>query len=192
MTVESKELIPFGTTLSRLIIVLVLMGLAFAMVTGVWNVWLYSLVKPLPGSVMEGVDVKGREVIIQLIIASHMGGLASIIFCLKSLSEPAVGRNNGTDWAYLFRPVYGAVMALVFFMLIRGGTIVFAGGGADIGSLSGISTEQGDNQALTQLDLMRAYAGGIGGLIGMFSREGMDKLQEVSETLFGRGEKGKY
>ncbi|MEE9584020.1 MAG: hypothetical protein V3W51_00935 [Candidatus Brocadiales bacterium] len=60
------------------------------------------------------------------------------------------------------------------------------------GSLSAISTEQGDNQALTQLDLMRAYAGGIGGLIGMFSREGMDKLQEVSETLFGRGERGKY
>lgn len=112
--------------------------------------------------------------------------LGSIIFCLKSLSEPVTAREEGTDWAYLFRPIYGAVMALVFFMLIRGGPIAFASGSAELSSLAGAPTGQDDSQTLMQLDLMRAYAGGIGGLVGMFAREGMDKLQEVSETLFGR------
>ncbi|MEE9515020.1 MAG: hypothetical protein V3V54_03225 [Candidatus Brocadiales bacterium] len=115
---------------------------------------MYSLVKPLP-SLMQGVDVKGREMIIQLIIASHMGGLGSIIFCLKSLSEPVAGCDEGSDWAYLFRPIYGAVMALVFFMLIRGGPIVFAGGGAELTSLARTSEGQDGDQVLMQLDLMR-------------------------------------
>ena len=188
MSTESNEPEALGVHLRRLIVVLVLTGMAFALLTGVWNVWMYSLVKPLP-SLMQGVDVKGREMIIQLIIASHMGGLGSIIFCLKSLSEPAAGCDEGSDWAYLFRPIYGAVMALVFFMLIRGGPIVFAGGGAELTSLARTSEGQDGDQVLMQLDLMRAYAGGIGGLVGMFAHEGMDKLQEVAETLFGRSGK---
>lgn len=96
MAAETREFNTFSAPLRRLTIVLVLAGLAFALLNGVWNVWMYSLVKPLP-HVMEGVEIKGREVLIQLLIASYMGGLGSIIFCLKSLSEPCdySGRRDG-------------------------------------------------------------------------------------------------
>ncbi len=66
---------------------------------------------------------------------------------------------------------------------------VFAGGGAELTSLAGTSEGQDGDQVIMQLDMMRAYAGGIGGLVGMFAHEGMDKLQEVAETLFGRSGK---
>ncbi len=153
---------------------------------------MYSLVKPLP-HVMEGVEIKGREVLIQLLIASYMGGLGSIIFCLKSLSEPVTTQEEGTDWAYLFRPIYGAVMALVFFMLIRGGPIAFAGGNAELSCMAGASTGQDDSQTLMQLDLMRAYAGGIGGLVGMFAREGVwiSSKRSPRRCLAG-AEEGRY
>lgn len=72
-------------------------------------------------------------------------------------------------WWYFMRPFIGGTLALIFYFVIRGG---FLSTGADVTNISifGIA--------------------GLSGLVGMFSKNAIDKLREVFETLF-KSEAGK-
>lgn len=99
------------------------------------------------------------------------GALGSCIYAATSFATYAGNRKLISSWLwwYLLRPFIGGPLALIFYLVIRGG---FLTTGADATSLSiyGIT--------------------GLSALVGMFSKNAIDKLQEVFETLF-RSKEGK-
>ncbi|HHT9120012.1 MAG TPA: hypothetical protein ACFYD3_05665 [Candidatus Hypogeohydataceae bacterium YC41] len=134
-----------------------------------------SYQKAIEALLLKSQGGKPNEIIIGAIIAFIMGGVGSVIFCFKSLFEGTVEKPSLTTAGYmalLFRPLYGSLLALIFYFLIRGGLIAFSGGDVHI-------PKEGD-----PLDIMRASVAGVSGLVGMFAKEAMDKLREVFETLF--------
>jgi hypothetical protein len=69
------------------------------------------------------------------------------------------------QWWYLLRPFIGGAVALIFYMLIRGGMLSLA---------------SGDGTGLPSAFGMAAMAA----LAGMFSKQATDKLDDVFDTLF--------
>ena len=73
-------------------------------------------------------------------------------------------------WWYMLRPMIGISLALVFYFVVRGG-LLSAGAGADAVNPFGIAA--------------------VAGLVGMFSKQATDKLEELFDTLFHTsGERG--
>lgn len=100
-----------------------------------------------------------------ILIAAVMGLLGSLIYCITSFAS-YIGNNRfvarWTLW-YLFRPIIGIPLAIILYLALRGGVLNW---GSDVGSINeyGIAA--------------------ICGLVGMFSRQTIDKLREVFENLF--------
>lgn len=69
------------------------------------------------------------------------------------------------QWWYLLRPMIGGAVALIFYVLVRGGILSLA---------------SGDVNALPNAFGMAAMAA----LAGMFSKQATDKLDDVFDTLF--------
>lgn len=69
------------------------------------------------------------------------------------------------QWWYLMRPMIGGAVALIFYVLVRGGILSLA---------------SGDANALPNAFGMAAMAA----LAGMFSKQATDKLDDVFDTLF--------
>lgn len=65
-------------------------------------------------------------------------------------------------WWYILRPGVGVSMALIFYFVIRGGLLTTSSTG----------------------DVSPFGVTALGGLVGMFSKQAADKLQETFDTLF--------
>ncbi len=100
-----------------------------------------------------------------ILIAAVMGLLGSLIYCITSFTS-YIGSNRfvarWTLW-YLLRPIIGIPLAIILYLALRGGVLTW---GSDVESINqyGIAA--------------------ICGLVGMFSRQTIDKLREVFENLF--------
>lgn len=106
------------------------------------------------------IDVR---IILMVMIA---GGLGSFVHVSTSFGD-YVGNEKFTVnwiWWYLLRPFIGMMLAAIFYLVIRGG---FMTAGADTG---------------THLNPFGIAA--MAGLVGMFSKQATDKLDEVFTTLF--------
>jgi hypothetical protein len=99
------------------------------------------------------------------------GGLGSYVHASTSFVTYVGNRSLRASWTwwYLLRPFIGMALALIFYFVVRGGLL---SGGAQASEVSpfGITA--------------------IAGLVGMFSKQATDKLQEVFDNLF-RTQKGK-
>ncbi|HHT9140249.1 MAG TPA: hypothetical protein ACFYEA_07185 [Candidatus Tripitaka californicus] len=149
---------------------------AFHMLYLLLEVWKEGVLVPSPfiPALAKPYSLAGNEILIGAVIASIMGGLGSIIFCFKSIFD-GVERGSDTKAVYLallFRPIYGALLALIFYFLVRGGLIAFSGGSMNIPA------------KYPDIDLMRASTAGVSGLVGMFSEQAMTKLKEFFDSLF--------
>jgi hypothetical protein len=113
------------------------------------------------------ISYESRLILLVLLV----GALGSYVYAVTSFATYAGNRTLTFSWLwwYLLRPFIGGPLALIFYFVIRGG---FLSTGADAGSLSlyGIA--------------------GLSALVGMFSKNAIDKLQEVFETMF-RSKEGK-
>lgn len=116
----------------------------------------------------------GRELTISyearlILIVLLTGALGSFIHAATSFVTFVGNRTLVSSWRwwYLLRPFIGGTLALIFYFIIRGG---FLSAGADATNISifGIA--------------------GLSGLVGMFSKNAIDKLREVFETLFKSAE----
>ncbi|MFY9822039.1 MAG: IPT/TIG domain-containing protein [Thermoanaerobaculia bacterium] len=109
---------------------------------------------------------------ILLIIVLLSGALGGLVHALRSLYWYVGNRRLVWSWAlmYLLLPFLGITMALVFYLIIRGG---FFSPTATIDDTSPFG--------------FAAWAV----LVGMFTREAADKLKQVFETLLTKAEKGK-
>lgn len=101
-----------------------------------------------------------------LLIALLAGALGSYIHAATSFADFVGNRKLSGNWVwwYLLRPFIGMSLALVFYFVVRGGFISPSAGGSDMNPF-GIAA--------------------MAGLVGMFSKQAIDKLNEVFTSLFG-------
>ncbi|MBN2174289.1 MAG: hypothetical protein JW731_09165 [Bacteroidales bacterium] len=114
------------------------------------------------------IIISAEARLILLVLA--VGALGSFIHGATSFIS-FVGNNKlekSWTWWYFLRPFIGGVLALIFYFVIRAGFLSAGSGSEDI-SIFGITA--------------------ISGLVGMFSKNAIDKLEELFKTLF-KTEKG--
>ncbi len=101
-----------------------------------------------------------------LLIVLLAGALGSYIHAATSFADYVGNRKLSSNWVwwYLLRPFIGMTLSLVFYFVVRGGFISPNAGGADMNPF-GIAA--------------------MAGLVGMFSKQAIDKLDEVFTSLFG-------
>lgn len=100
-----------------------------------------------------------------LLLVILIGALGSFIHAATSFST-YVGNDSLKPswlWWYFLRPFMGMALALIFYFVLRGG-MLSGGAGAENISLFGIAA--------------------VAGLVGMFSKQATDKLEDVFDNLF--------
>ena len=153
---------PMSDRLRRLVgLVLLIFCLFFVLaVIALWPV--ESSERPV--AVLCGVKAMPRELNL-LVLAIVFGALGSLIHAAKSFASFAGNRALVASWTwwYALQPFVGMALALVFYVVIRGGLFA-SGSSASAVSPFGIA--------------------GISGLVGMFSKQATDKLNELFCSLF--------
>ena len=112
-----------------------------------------------------------RRLFLTVIMA---GALGSLIHNLISFGDYVGNRRLSGSWIWWFilRTPIGVALALLFYLVLRGGLIVPT-----------LPTTQGGATSATQLLNPHGIAA-ISALAGMFSKQATDKLREVFETMF--------
>lgn len=107
-----------------------------------------------------------------VLIVLLSGVLGSLLHSIRSFYEYAGNRRLVTSWAvmYFMLPFYGALMALVVYLVFRGG-LFSPSASVDETSPFGFAA--------------------IAALMGMFSHQAAEKLKEVAETLLSKPPHGK-
>lgn len=100
-----------------------------------------------------------------LLIAMAFGALGSFLHLAKSFATFVGNRALVGSWLwwYCLQPLVGIGLAVVFYVMVRGGLLSSGASAADISPCG---------------------PGGICGLAGMFSKQATDKLNEVFSTMF--------
>jgi hypothetical protein len=93
------------------------------------------------------------------------GGIGSYIHGVNSFVTYVGNRSFVVSWMpwYVLRPFMGIAMAVIFYVVVRGGVLVMSGGVSAV-----------DPYAMMT----------VAALAGMFSKQASDKLAEVFDTLF--------
>ncbi|MBN1612743.1 MAG: hypothetical protein JW940_39335 [Polyangiaceae bacterium] len=114
-------------------------------------------------STPEGFALSDEPRLILLVLLT--GALGSYVHAATSFVTYVGNRTLRASWTwwYLLRPFIGMVLALIFYFVIRGG-LLSAGTEATGVSAFGVAA--------------------IAGLVGMFSKQATDKLQELFDSLF--------
>jgi hypothetical protein len=94
--------------------------------------------------------------------------ITTILGYLEHASEKKDFERAYAPW-YVGRPLMGLLLGLVFYFLLRGGLLALA-------AYPSTST--------SPADLNAAALAGIGGLVGLFSKNAIEKLRELFNTLF--------
>jgi hypothetical protein len=100
-----------------------------------------------------------------LVLAVVFGALGSFLHVAKSFATFAGNRALVASWTwwYALQPLVGMALSMVFYVVIRGG---FFASGATASAVSPYGVA------------------GTSGLVGMFSKQATDKLNELFSTLF--------
>jgi len=106
-----------------------------------------------------------------LLLVVCAGGLGGMLHTLRSFSAFAGNRQLYVSWLewYFVRPLSGTLLALIFFLIIRGGFM-------------SNSFQNGSGPKVAGL-------AGAGALVGMFSEQAIEKLREIFGALFSTKEK---
>ncbi len=100
-----------------------------------------------------------------VLIVAIMGALGGLVYSM-TLFAHYIGRENFKTryWCwYVLRPLVGAIVAVIFYLAFRGAFFTFSN----------------DTQ-----NLNISYIAALGGLVGIFSQEAMEKLRELARNLF--------
>jgi hypothetical protein len=101
------------------------------------------------------------------------GALGSLIHSLTSFADYVGNRKLGKSWIWwlILRTPIGIALALLFYLVLRGGLIVPA--------LSSGNSGTNSTQFLNPYGIAA-----ISAMAGMFSKQATDKLREIFDTLF--------
>jgi hypothetical protein len=149
---------------------LVLLGLFLAYLF--IRLWPAGLEENTKGSALQTIHLWRSSIVFNITLDARLfllvmvaGGLGSFIHTATSFGD-YVGNDKLSStwlWWYILRPFIGMALAVVFYLVIRGG---FLSAGTEAGQINpfGIAA--------------------LAGLVGMFSKQATDKLDEVFNTLF--------
>jgi hypothetical protein len=100
-----------------------------------------------------------------ILIVLCAGALGSYVHAATSFASYVGNRRLVLSWAwwYALRPFIGMTLALIFYFVVRGGLLST---GAEAGNMSVFGVAA------------------VAGLVGMFSKQGTDKLRELFDNLF--------
>ena len=140
-------------------------GLAFFSIVCV--VAFFLVITPAPDPTKWWV-LKGalRDAAIATLAAGIGSGIATIRAFLRHACERKDFRDDYIPW-YIFRPLMGMLLGLVFYFVLRGGL------------LATVTIDDG----ILKMD--QWAVAGISSLVGMFSKQAIEKLSEVFHTLVG-------
>ena len=102
----------------------------------------------------------------RLILLVLLGGaLGSYVHAATSFADYVGNRVIILSWAwwYILRPFIGMILALIFYVVIRGGLL----------------STGGDTQSINEFGIIAVAV-----LAGLFTKQATDKLREVFDTLF--------
>jgi hypothetical protein len=101
-----------------------------------------------------------------LLLVAAMGALGALIHVTSSFADYVGNRQLVLSWVWwlLLRIPIGVALAVVFYMLIRGGLIIPNG--------------------TTEPQINPYGIGGLAALIGMFAKQATDKLADIFDNLF--------
>lgn len=105
-----------------------------------------------------------------IILVLIAGALGSYVHVVTSFVDYTGNKRLKKSWLwwYILRPFSGSILAVIFYMIVRGGLLA--------GQIEGTA-------------LSRYGVTGLSGLIGLFSKQAIDKLNEVFNTVFSTKEK---
>lgn len=129
-----------------------------------WGLWrlIADNTDPGPGAGETQLVLDQGQLILAVMLA---GGIGSYIHGVNSFVTYVGNRSFVNSWAawYVLRPFMGIGMAVIFYVVVRGGVLVMSGGESKV-----------DPYAMMT----------VAALAGMFSKQASDKLAEVFDTLF--------
>ncbi|HLP44526.1 MAG TPA: hypothetical protein VK469_01185 [Candidatus Kapabacteria bacterium] len=133
--------------------------MALLMVFFVYKLW------PVVQAAIQDKKITADTEIQIILLVLITGALGSFVHSATSFVTYAGNRSLVTSWVwwYMLRPIVGMSLALIFYFVIRGGFISM-------------------NSTAESLNLFGIVA--VSGLVGMFSKQATDKLQEIFDTLF--------
>jgi hypothetical protein len=110
------------------------------------------------------ITVNRAENLILLVAAT--GALGALVHVVSSFADYVGNRQLVLSWVWwlLLRVPIGVALALVFYMLIRGGLVIPNGS--------------------TEAQINPYGIGGLAALVGMFAKQATDKLAEIFDNLF--------
>lgn len=127
----------------------------------------YALLTVWPSSALQNGAViwSGLTEGIGLSIAMIAGALGSFIHVATSFTSFAGNRSLSASWVWWFilRPPMGAAIALIAYFVLRSGVLL-------------------DGQLGVQVSPFGIAA--LGGIIGLFSKQIIDKLRSIADTTF--------
>ena len=109
------------------------------------------------------VRVSGEACLILLVILSSC--LGGFVYIASSFVYHVGNKTFTTHWVfwYVIRLFIGIALALIFYFVLRGGLL----------------TTTGSSQFINPFGIA-----GVGGLVGLFSKQATEKLKEVFDTVF--------
>ncbi|MBO4258373.1 hypothetical protein [Streptomyces griseorubiginosus] len=161
--------VQFATGWDVVVLVGVLLVLTVALATVLIQAWPTTAVPGGGAAKAERVRILlwtpllQRDTLLFLVVTAA-GGLGALIHVLRSVYEYVGDRRLRRSWLpmYLLEPVVGAVLALVVYCVLRGGLTTSMASSGDINPY-GVTA--------------------VAALVGMFSRQTVDKLHAVFNTL---------
>ncbi len=105
-----------------------------------------------------------QQAVLATLAAGIGSGIATIMAYLRHACERRDFRDDYVPW-YVFRPLMGMLLGLVFYFILKGGLMATV-------------------QTQKPLELNHWAVAGVSALVGMFSKDAIEKLREVFRTLF--------
>lgn len=113
-----------------------------------------------------GTESELRQAVLMTLSAGLGASIATILGYLKHASEDKDFDLAFTPW-YVARPLIGMLLGLLFFFVVKGGILMV------LPELSGVKKP------------LNSYGlAAIGGLVGLFSKNAVEKLREIFNVLF--------
>lgn len=164
---KNKQLTPS----EKLINIFLLVGLV-----GLFITIIFYIIKFWPGGIEDCnskftfYKCKISEEQRYFILVALGGALGAFIHAATSFTDFVGNRKLVYSWIpwYLMRPFLGSALAIVFYMVIRGGLVSFESGGLD-----------SDKININPFGIMTVAC-----LAGLFSKQAIDKLKEIFENIF--------
>jgi len=120
------------------------------------------------GGLNSGTAVHVVEALISM-MAAGVGSCVTTV--LGYLSHASVKKDFDSAYVpwYVARPLMGMLLGLVFYFVVRGGLVL-------------LMAPAGDGETMENLDPWGVAA--LGALVGLFSKNAIEKLREIFDTLF--------